>query len=158
MSHILNRRLSIWSISITLGVLVLLQACAAEQPGQPVQFVTVEAAAAAVERGVNVVAVSTDSEDKATQSKQDWGLDKLTLGYGLSIETAREWGLFISTGIKQEPAEFSEPGLFLIRPGGEVYFVSVQSMPFARPPLDDVLSALDFVLKNDYPARGELAA
>lgn len=110
------------------------------------------------ERGVNVVAVSTDSEDKATQSKQDWGLDKLTLGYGLSIETAREWGLFISTGIKQEPAEFSEPGLFLIRPGGEVYFVSVQSMPFARPPLDDVLSALDFVLKNDYPARGELAA
>jgi peroxiredoxin len=61
---------------------------------------------ALAERGVNVVAVSTDSEDKATQSKQDWGLDKLTLGYGLSIETAREWGLFISTGIKQEPAEF----------------------------------------------------
>ena len=62
MSHILNRGLSRWSIPITLGVLVLLQACAAEQPGQPVQFVTVEAAAAAVERGVNVVDVRTERE------------------------------------------------------------------------------------------------
>ncbi len=29
-------------------------------------------------------------------------------------------------------------------------------MPFARPRFEDILPALDFVIKNDYPARGEV--
>jgi hypothetical protein len=28
-------------------------------------------------------------------------------------------------------------------------------MPFARPHLDDLLKAIDFVKEEDYPARGE---
>jgi len=28
-------------------------------------------------------------------------------------------------------------------------------MPFARPHFAEILSALDFVVKNNYPARGE---
>lgn len=28
-------------------------------------------------------------------------------------------------------------------------------MPFARPRFDEILGAIDFVLKNDYPARGK---
>jgi len=28
-------------------------------------------------------------------------------------------------------------------------------MPFARPHFDEILGAIDFVVKNDYPARGE---
>ena len=43
-----------------------------------------------------------------------------------------------------------------MRPDGTLYFGTVQTMPFARPSFDDVLMALDFVLKNDYPARGEV--
>jgi hypothetical protein len=29
-------------------------------------------------------------------------------------------------------------------------------MPFARPHFDDILTALDFVIAKDYPARGEV--
>jgi len=108
------------------------------------------------ERGVDVVAVSTDDAGRARKARADWGLDRLTLGYGLSIDDARRWGLYVSRAIRDgEPAEFAEPGLFLIRPDGTVYAGSIQTMPFARPQFGDVLSALDFVVKNDYPARGE---
>ena len=56
----------------------------------------------------------------------------------------------------EEPPFFPEPGLFLVRPDGTLFFSSVQSMPFARPHFDDVLSAIDYVLKHDYPPRGEV--
>jgi hypothetical protein len=29
-------------------------------------------------------------------------------------------------------------------------------MPFARPHFADILAAIDYVLKNNYPARGEV--
>jgi hypothetical protein len=29
-------------------------------------------------------------------------------------------------------------------------------MPFARPVFKEMLSAIDFIIKNDYPARGEV--
>lgn len=60
-----------------------------------------------------------------------------------------------SLGI-EEPALFPEPGLFLVRPDGTLFFSSVQSLPFARPRFDDVLGAIDYVLKTDYPPRGEV--
>nr|NIR90840.1 AhpC/TSA family protein [Gammaproteobacteria bacterium]NIU06316.1 AhpC/TSA family protein [Gammaproteobacteria bacterium]NIV52881.1 AhpC/TSA family protein [Gammaproteobacteria bacterium]NIX87589.1 AhpC/TSA family protein [Gammaproteobacteria bacterium] len=56
----------------------------------------------------------------------------------------------------EEPALFSEPALYLVRPDGTLYFGTVQTMPFARPRFADILQALDFVIKNDYPARGEV--
>lgn len=110
------------------------------------------------ERGVRCVAVSTDSQEKAEETKKAWGLEALDLGYGLDLETARQWGLFVSSGIKQEPERFAEPGIFLVKPDGTLYFAAIQNMPFARPPLDEILGAIDFVVKNDYPARGDVAA
>ena len=113
-------------------------------------------------RGVAVVAVSSDSRERAEQTKQAWGLTRLRLGYGLDLASARRWGLFISTGRGmtstgvEEPARFSEPALYLIRPDGTLYFGSVQTMPFARPHFSDILAAIDYVLKNNYPARGEV--
>ncbi|MFN7087813.1 MAG: AhpC/TSA family protein, partial [Burkholderiales bacterium] len=59
-----------------------------------------------------------------------------------------------SMGI-EEPALFSEPGVFLVRPDRTLYWAAVQTMPFARPHFRDMLAAIDFVIKNDYPARGE---
>ena len=56
----------------------------------------------------------------------------------------------------EEPALFSEPGLFLVRPDGTLYFGTVQTMPFARPNFREILGALDFVLAKGYPARGEI--
>jgi hypothetical protein len=43
----------------------------------------------------------------------------------------------------------------LIKPDQTVYRLSVQSMPFVRPNFAEMVQALDFVIKNDYPARGE---
>ncbi len=113
-------------------------------------------------RGVNVLALSSDIEARAARAKDEWGLDTLTLGYGLSPEKAREWGLYLSssrgktsTGV-DEPAIFSEPALYLVRPDGTLYFGSVQTMPFARPNFQEILGALDFVIDKDYPARGEV--
>lgn len=112
-------------------------------------------------RGINTIAVSTDVKDRAVATKKDWGLEHLPLGYGMSIETARNWGLYISTskgktsaGI-EEPEKFSEPGLFLVRPDGTLYAASFATMPFARPHFKEVLSALDMIIAKDYPARGE---
>ena len=69
----------------------------------------------------------------------------------LTISTSRGK---TSIGI-EEPAQFSEPGLFLVHPDGTLYWGSTQTMPFARPHFDEILGAIDFVTKNDYPARGE---
>jgi hypothetical protein len=111
---------------------------------------------------VNVVVVSSDAEDRATEAKAKWELENVDLGYGLDLDNAREWGLYISTsnGVTssgyEEPAIFSEPGLFLVRPDGTLYFGTVQTMPFARPAFDQILGALDFVIAKNYPARGEV--
>lgn len=114
------------------------------------------------EKGVNLVVISSDTEERASEAKDKWGLDKLTIGYGLGLDSGREWGLFVSssrgktsTGVV-EPDQFLEPGLFLIRPDGTLYWASIQTMPFARPAFGEVLKALDFVIAKDYPARGEV--
>lgn len=114
------------------------------------------------ERGVGAIAISGDTQERAHESKTRWKLERLPVGYGLSLDEARRWGLYISSGRGktsagvEEPALFSEPGLFLVRPDRTLYFASVQTMPFARPHFDDVLQAVDFVLKSGYPARGEV--
>lgn len=112
--------------------------------------------------GTQVIAISSDDRERAEQTSADWKLENLTLGYGLDLDDARKWGLYISTskgktssGL-EEPALFAEPAMYLIRNDGTLYFGSVQTMPFARPSFAEVLGALDFVLKNDYPARGEV--
>lgn len=107
-------------------------------------------------RGVEMAAISTDTQERAERSKQEWGLERVQLAYGLGIDQAREWGLFISRSIKEEePPLFAEPGLFLVRPDGTLYCSSIQSMPFARPSFNDVLQAVSFVTEKNYPARGE---
>lgn len=112
-------------------------------------------------RGVDVLAVSADDEARARDAHREWRLEGLALGYGLSIATGRAWGLYVSTGRGatsigiEEPALFTEPGLFLVRPDGTLYWAAIQTMPFARPGFADVLKALDFVIAKDYPARGE---
>ena len=114
-------------------------------------------------RGVQVVAVSSDSEERAREMAQKIGAKSLPFGFGLSLRSARQWGLYISTsrgktsiGI-DEPALFSEPGVFLVRPDGTLYYGAVQTMPFARPHFQDLLGGVDFALAKDYPARGEYA-
>lgn len=112
-------------------------------------------------RGVKVIALSSDTRDRAQTMADQLNAPDLRMGYELPLAKAREWGLYISTsrgatsiGI-EEPALFSEPGLFVVRPDGTLYYGAVQTMPFARPHFDELLSALDFALAKNYPARGE---
>lgn len=113
------------------------------------------------QRGVRPIAISSDNEERARTMADKIGAKALRFGYDLPLAVARRWGLTISTsrgktsiGI-DEPALFSEPGLFLVRPDGTLYWGSMQTMPFARPHFDEIIGAIDFVVKNDYPARGE---
>lgn len=111
------------------------------------------------ERGVEIAAVSMDSEDRAEQAMDEWGIEHLPIGYGLDEATARRWGLYISDAISDdEPRRFSEPGLFLVRDDGTLHYAAINSMPFGRPRPEDVLKAIDYILDKDYPARGKIAA
>lgn len=112
-------------------------------------------------RGVNVLAVSSDDEARAREMAEKVKAAGIRFGYGLSLRSARQWGLYISAsrgktsiGI-EEPALFSEPGVFIVRPDSTLYYGAVQTMPFARPQFQDLIGAIDFALATDYPARGE---
>lgn len=113
-------------------------------------------------RGVNTIAISSDNAEHAAQAKDKWRLERLQMGYGFDLDAARRWGLYVSSGHGMtstgvvEPALFVEPGLFMIRPDGTLYFGTVQTMPFARPRFSDILGAIDFVIARNYPARGEV--
>lgn len=104
----------------------------------------------------SVVAISGDDHERANRTVAEWELDDLPVAYGLTVEQMREWGLYVSKGIKDpEPDLFNEPALFLVRPDGNLYSAQIQSSPFARPRLEDLIRAVQYVNDNDYPARGE---
>lgn len=103
-----------------------------------------------------VVAVSGDDQDRAERAKAEWQVPDVPVAYGLTEPQMRTWGLYVSKGVKEpEPDVFSEPALYLVDPAGLVYSAHVQSTPFARPHLDDLIASAGWVAKNDYPARGE---
>ena len=120
-------------------------------------------AAIAIFRGTRMVTTGPRSRQRSWRYGRTWPIARAFPNAVLSISTAkaREWGLYISTsrgktsiGI-EEPALFSEPGLFMVTPEQSLYYGSVQTMPFVRPHFSELVGALDFAIKNNYPARGE---
>jgi peroxiredoxin len=115
------------------------------------------------EIGVSILALSSDTRERAEQTRQDWDLKNLDIGYAVSVEQAQAWGLHRSAGRGltsigiEETAEFSEPGLFIIRNDNTLYWSQISTMPFARPHFREVIGALKFAMEKDYPARGELS-
>lgn len=112
-------------------------------------------------RGVGSIAVSTDGEERTRAMAEKVEAKNLRFGHGLGLAKAREWGLYISTsrgktsiGL-EEPALFSEPGLFMVTPEQTLYYGAVQTMPFVRPHFSELVGALDFAIEKNYPARGE---
>lgn len=104
----------------------------------------------------SVVAISGDDEQRATSTVQEWELGDLPVAYGLTVEQMRSWDLYVSKGVKDpEPELFNEPALYLVRRDNTLYSAHVQSTPFARPHLDNLIHALEFINDRDYPARGE---
>jgi peroxiredoxin len=114
------------------------------------------------QKGVTAIAISGDGLERAEMAKSEWELSNLPVGYDLTLDEARKWGLFISTskgktssGI-EEPSLFIEPGIFFVRPDNTLYWSSIQTMPFARPSFAEILAGLDIVIAHDYPARGQV--
>lgn len=113
------------------------------------------------ERGVASIAVSSDGQERTRKMVDNIGATKLRFAYDLDLAKAREWGLYISAGIGktsigiEEPALFSEPGLFMVTPQQTLYYGSTQTMPFVRPHFSELVAALDFAIPKNYPARGE---
>lgn len=111
------------------------------------------------EHGLSVLAVSMDDEERAQRQATDWDIGNMKVGYGMSADTARAWGLYLSQKEKEaEPDLFSEPGLAVVYPNGRLYALYQQSVPFARPRLDDLFQGLAFIVEKNYPARGTVAA
>lgn len=114
-------------------------------------------------RGVKIIAISTDNEERAKNMAEKISANLVEFGYGLTLSEARQWGLYISSGRGptsigiEEPTLFSEPGVFLVRPDGTLYYGSTQTMPFARPSFQDLLAGVDFAITKNYPARGEFS-
>ena len=113
-------------------------------------------------RGVSVIALSCDRKDAAEKTVADWDIRNLRVGYKLGVEDARKAGLYISEGRgvnpatgQKEPMLFCEPGVFAVLPDGILYAAWVQSGPYARPHLAEILTAVDnFVAKNLPDPRG----
>ncbi len=106
----------------------------------------------------SMIAISGDTEEKAREAKKGWELTNLEIGFEQTTDQMKDWGLFISSGIKEsEPKYFGEPGLFLINSKNELFYCATNSMPFGRPQFDDMLSALKFINKENYPSRGQVS-
>lgn len=113
-------------------------------------------------RDVSITILSSDSKDRTEQMARKINVNsEIVFGYDLKLSDAKKWGLYISEGRGttsigiEEPAKFSEPGVFIIKADQTLYYGNTQTMPFARPLFKDLLGAVDFAIAKDYPARGE---
>lgn len=110
-------------------------------------------------RGVSVIALSCDEADSAAKSKDEWGLRHLRVGYNLGVDAARAAGLYISAGRgvnpatgQKEPRLFTEPGVLAVTPAGTLYAAWLQSVPYARPHLAEIVTAVDNFVAHGLPA------
>jgi hypothetical protein len=87
-----------------------------------------DVAAAGVGR---VVAISMETAERSASLVERWHLDALAVAHSLT-----------------------EPGMVVLDADGTVFWTSVASTPFGRPPLDDVLAGLRLAQEAGYPVRG----
>lgn len=105
-------------------------------------------------RGVEVIAVSCDSRERAQATQEQWQLSGLTLGYGMPLDAVLHWGLSLSPGRGYagsgivEPPLFAEPGLFLIRADGNLHAAALGVTSFSRPRLRELLRALELLVRQ----------
>jgi peroxiredoxin len=107
--------------------------------------------------GVDVVAVSGDTLEKATQHLAGLNLN-YEVAYGLSVKQMQSLGLYISEprSAAETDSLFAEPGLFIVNAEGKVQIASTSNSPAVRPELAVLARGLAFVRapENNYPIRG----
>jgi peroxiredoxin len=125
-----------------------------KQNGMEIVAISMDDGEKALETAIEVSALVDDNAEKKTDENS---LQlSFPIAYGLTVEKAREWGLYLSSARpgSSEPDVFSEAGLFVIRPDHTVFMVQVQSAPFTRPSIQQLIGGLKFAVDNKYPARG----
>ncbi|CAN0603472.1 unnamed protein product, partial [Ectocarpus sp. 12 AP-2014] len=104
---------------------------------------------------MDVVVVSSDTQEKAQADKEEFGWT-FDLAYGLSEPQMRALGLYVSDPLSEAETttRFAEPGAFGIRPDGTLMLVDISNGPAARPDLEELLDGMIFNIENDRPVRG----
>ena len=109
------------------------------------------------ELGVDVVAVSGDSEERAAIQLTDMNLD-FQVGYNMTVSQMQALGLYVSDPRSEQESDrpFAEPGLFVVNAEGNIQILDISNAPFARPDLNVILGGISFVRnpENNYPVRG----
>lgn len=105
--------------------------------------------------GIELAGVSVDPKDVAKAWAEDNGIDKVSIGYGLTQAQIDACGLFASR-VTRDGTEmyFAEPALWLIRPDGELYLNIQSSISCGRPDLDSLLAGLKRLAGEGYTLRG----
>ncbi len=110
-----------------------------------------------IEAGVDVVAVSGDSEERAKIQAAEVN-PKFDIGYELTIEQMQELGLYITIPRSELESDrpFSEPGLFIVNHNGEAQIIDISNVAFSRPELKTMLRGLKYIREpgKNYPVRG----
>jgi peroxiredoxin len=107
------------------------------------------------QRGIAPIAISMDNEERAQTASSEWNLAEIPVGFGLPLETARAWGLFLTTREQDgRTITFCEPAVAIITPDKRIFALLLQSVPCGRPDLDNLLDGLDFLARQGYPIRG----
>lgn len=106
----------------------------------------------------DLIAISMDSDERAALTQAEWACDKLKVGHNLTTEDADRLGLYISNTFDLRPMEiklFSEPAVYIIQSDFTLYGAIVQTFPFARPNVSDLLDIPGFAKRENYPPRGD---
>ncbi|MBD2459328.1 redoxin domain-containing protein [Nostoc sp. FACHB-87] len=105
--------------------------------------------------GVEAIAISGDSLEKAQQFQQQANIQNINIGYDITPDEMRRWGLYLTKGhFESEPALFSEPAVFLIKPDNLLYFANIGTHPFSRVDFGFLLQGLEYIIPRNYPFRG----
>ena len=104
---------------------------------------------------LDVVVVSSDTQEKALADKQEFGWT-FDLAYGMTEAQMRALGLYVTDPLSdaETTGRFAEPGAFAIRPDGSLMLVDISNGPAARPDLEELLDGMKFNIENNRPARG----
>jgi peroxiredoxin len=107
------------------------------------------------DQNVDVFAISGDGIDKAKAQVAEGELD-FPVGYDLLPEQMEKLGLYISDPRSPQETDqpFPEPGLFVVRPDGQIQIIDISNAPFARPELSSILKGITFIREKGYPIRG----
>lgn len=107
------------------------------------------------EINIDLVAVSGDSKEQLQEHTTRLNVN-FPLFYGLTLYEMQSLGLYISHPRSPQETDhpFAEPALFIINEQGTLQVVDISNNPFVRPDLENLVSGLEWIRRNNYPIRG----